>query len=201
MSVIETYVPDWRSRSIHESSPSNRGASARLIRECPGYSSSQFFQGNPLGSDVGGIRCESLEALTFADSSFDLFVTQDVLEHVFNPSKVFREIARVLKPGGMHVFTVPLVNKHKPSTLRAKIVNDEIVHLAPEQFHGNPIGDGKALVTVDWGFDICRHVFEGSRLFTTLIQIDDLSKGIRAEYIDVLVTRKALLDDSADLLP
>jgi len=90
----------------------------------------------------------------------------------------------------MHIFTVPLVNKGKPSKLRARIENSEIIYLTPEQYHGNPVGDGRALVTVDWGFDICRHIFESSGLFTHLVHIDDLSKGIRAEYIEVLVTVK-----------
>ena len=30
-----------------------------------------------------GVRCENLEALTFADSSIDLHVSQDVFEHLF----------------------------------------------------------------------------------------------------------------------
>ena len=30
-----------------------------------------------------------------------------VMEHVFNPEKAFSEIARVLKPKGMYIFTVP----------------------------------------------------------------------------------------------
>ena len=90
----------------------------------------------------------------------------------------------------MHIWTVPLVNKGQPSRLRARIEGNDILYLEPEQYHGNPVGDGRALVTVDWGFDICRHIFESSGLFTQLVHIDDLSKGIRAQYIEVLVTVK-----------
>jgi len=43
---------------------------------------------------------------------------------------------------------------------------------------------------VDWGYDICEYIFNSSGLFTHLFYIDDISKGIRAEYIDVLVTMK-----------
>ena len=39
-----------------------------------------------------------------------MFVTQDVLEHVFHPDRAIAEIHRVLKPGGMHIFTAP---KHR----------------------------------------------------------------------------------------
>jgi SAM-dependent methyltransferase len=113
MLTIDTYFPGWRSLIIHESSPGCRGASCRLARECSRYVPSQFFPDRELGSMVGNSRCENLEALTFDDDSIDLHVTQDVLEHVFDPSRVFSEIARTLKPGGAHVFTVPLVNKDK----------------------------------------------------------------------------------------
>ncbi|NTU57209.1 MAG: class I SAM-dependent methyltransferase, partial [Anaerolineales bacterium] len=191
MLTIETYFPNWRNSTIHESSPSNRGASKRLSQECSQYIPSQFFPDQKPGSIVGKFRCENLESLTFADESIDLHVTQDVLEHVFHPSKVFREIARTLKPGGAHIFTVPLVNKYNPSKLRAQLSDDgQISHLEPPVYHGNPISSAGSLVTVDWGFDICQHIFESSGLFTHLIHIDDLSKGIRAEYIEVLITVK-----------
>ena len=191
MLTIETYFPNWHNSTIHESSPGNRGASKRLSEECSQYIPSQFFPDQKPGSIVGKFRCENLESLTFADESIDLHVTQDVLEHVFHPSKVFREIARTLKPGGAHIFTVPLVNKYKPSKPRVQLSDDgQISHLEPPVYHGNPISSAGSLVTVDWGFDICQHIFESSGLFTHLIHIDDLSKGIRAEYIEVLITVK-----------
>ncbi len=191
MTVIESFFPQWREAVIHESSPAERGASVRLARECSRYIASQYFSGHAPGSRVGGgVRCENLEALTFPDESIDLHVTQDVLEHVFHPSRVFREVARTLKPGGMHIFTVPLVNKWRPSRVRARMENKGIIYLEKEEYHGNPVGDGRALVTMDWGFDICHHIFESSGLFTHVIYMDDPGKGIRAEYIEVLVTVK-----------
>ena len=192
MTVIENYYPQWRGAVIHESSPSQRGASQRLKTECVHYIASQYFPEHTLGSTVNDVRCENLEQLTFADASIDLHITQDVLEHVFHPERVFQEIARTLKPGGMHIFTVPLVKKQQPSRRRAQLDADQntIIHLVPEQYHGNPIGDGRSLVTIDWGMDICQYIFRACGLFTHVIVIDDLSKGIRAEYIEVLVTMK-----------
>jgi len=191
MLTVEMYFPNWRSLTIHESSPGNRGASRRLSQECSSYIASQFFPDQEPGSIVGKFRCENLEALTFADESIDLHITQDVLEHVFHPSRVFSEIARTLRPGGAHIFTVPIVNKYKPSKLRTRVSdNGQVFHLEPPVYHGNPISDEGSLVAVDWGFDICRHIFESCGLFTHLVYIDDLSKGIRAEYIEVLITVK-----------
>lgn len=202
MLTIDTYFPDWRSSIIHESSPGNRGASRRLAQQCAHYIPTQFFPNHEPGSIVGNTRCENLEALSFDDESVDLHITQDVLEHIFHPSKVFSEIARTLKPGGAHIFTVPIVNKYKPSKLRARASdNGEITYLEPPVFHGNPISDEGSLVTVDWGFDICRHIFESSGLFTQIIYIDDLSKGIRAEYIEVLITFKLSKDSQRNAIP
>lgn len=201
MIVLDSYFPKWRQGVIHECSPGRGGASQRLSQECTQYIPSQYFPDQTPGTLVENVRCENLESLSFPDDSIDLHITQDVLEHVFHPSRAFREIARTLKPGGMHICTVPLVNKGNPSKLRARIENDEIFHLEPEQYHGSPVGDGRALVTVDWGFDICRHIFEASGLFTHLIHIDDLSKGVRAEYIEVLVSVKPSSMDVGNQIP
>ena len=202
MHVIQTFFPHWEQLAIHESSPSIRGASTRISTMCKQYIPSQFFPDTPLGSVKNGIRCENLEALTFADDSIDLHITQDVMEHVLHPSKVWKEIARTLKPGGAHIFTVPIVNKTKPSNLRARVnEHGQVIHIFPSQYHGNPISDEGSLVTVDWGFDICKHIFDSCGLFTHIINMDDLTKGIRAEYVEVLMTQKPADATSTLLLP
>ena len=45
----------------------------------------------------------------FPDESFDSIVCSQVLEHVFEPEAFLDEVARVLKPGGHFLFTVPFV--------------------------------------------------------------------------------------------
>ncbi|MGE3292087.1 MAG: methyltransferase domain-containing protein [Geminicoccaceae bacterium] len=191
MLVLEERFPDWRNMQIHESSPGSRGASLRLARECSNYVPSQYFPDVPPGEYRNGIRCENLEAQTFADDSFDLHVTQDVFEHIFDPAAASREIARTLRVGGAHLFTVPLVNKRQPSCRRARRGPDGAVeHLAPPEYHGNPIDASGSLVTIDWGMDIVQHILESSGLITEIVTIDRLDHGIRAEYIEVLVSSK-----------
>jgi len=65
-----------------------------------------------------------------------------------------------------------------------------VSHLENPVYHGNPIDAQGSLVTIDWGFDITDHIRNACGLDTEIIRIDDLSKGIRAEYIEVLVTTK-----------
>jgi len=45
-------------------------------------------------------------------------------------------------------------------------------------------------VTIDWGLDIGRHIFDACGLFTQIVRIDDPYLGIRAEYIEVFITLK-----------
>ena len=47
------------------------------------------------------------EALPFEDNFFDLAVSAFVLEHIDDPLSSFREIHRVLKPGGKVIFLTP----------------------------------------------------------------------------------------------
>lgn len=45
--------------------------------------------------------------LPYADGSFDAVVCCDVLEHVFDPVVFVRRVARVIRPGGQFVVSVP----------------------------------------------------------------------------------------------
>lgn len=47
------------------------------------------------------------ENLSYADNSFDIVYSSNVLEHVQSPEKVFSEVIRVLKPGGYLFFVIP----------------------------------------------------------------------------------------------
>ncbi len=49
----------------------------------------------------------SVEALDFDDASFDVVISCDVLEHVEDDAAAMAELARVLRPGGICVLTLP----------------------------------------------------------------------------------------------
>jgi SAM-dependent methyltransferase len=193
INAINTYYPRWKNLLLHESSPLlRRGASKLMSRECKQYIASQYFPNKAYGSLHKGIRCENLEELTFEDESIDLHVTQDVMEHVISPYKAFKEIARTLKPGGAHIFTIPIVQRHNPSKRRARLNDDgKIEYLEEPQYHGNPVGDGLgALVTIDWGYDICEHIYDSCGLFTHIYRVDDISMGIRSPRTEVFISIK-----------
>lgn len=83
----------------------------------------------------------SAEQIPCADSSFDMVLLAEVLEHLSEPEIVLEEIARVVKPGGQLVITVPFLygvhadpddyQRWTPSALqfRLKKVGFEVVEL------------------------------------------------------------------------
>lgn len=148
MVVIDRHCPDWRNLSIHESSPSDRGVSRIMRNECSSYTASQFFKDVTPGKTQNGYRCENLEAQTFANDTFDLVVTQDIFAHVFDPNAAHREIYRTLKPGGVHIFTVPIYKGHSITQQAARLVNGEVEHILLPEYHGNPVDDAGGLTAL-----------------------------------------------------
>jgi Methyltransferase domain len=189
--VLQMLYPEWRDLIIHESSPGG-GSSVKLKRECPSYVETQFDRSVPFGTvhATRGYRSENLEDQTFDNEMFDIVITQDVFEHLLHPDKAIQEIARTLRPGGAPIMTVPIVNKNKPSRRRAGLENGQIKHYLEAQYHSNPIDPEGSLVTVDWGYDIASYLSSHSGLSTTTFYLDDIERGIQAEYIEVIVSRK-----------
>jgi len=194
--VLNDHFPEWRELRIHESSPGGR-SSDKMRRECKRYIGSQFFSGIPRGQSKDGQRSEDLEALTFPDESFDLVITQDVFEHVLRPAKAFAEIARTLKPGGAHVYTVPYY-RGKKTIVRAEPNGMKgVTHLMKPDYHGNPIDAAGSLVITEWGDELCDFVFRSSGMTTTIFNFYDPRFGLKGEFLDVLISRKT---SAADLL-
>jgi ubiquinone/menaquinone biosynthesis C-methylase UbiE len=73
--------------------------------------------------------------LPFADGCFDLVTMNMVVEHLSDPAPQFREVGRVLKPGGILIFHTP--NAHSYFVLLRKLIPDGIskrlAHLLEER--------------------------------------------------------------------
>lgn len=191
MHVIRELMPDWKLRLLHEGSPGNRGASVVLARDCPGYVASQYFPKIARGSLHHGVRCEDIEQQTFQDQSFDLVVTQDVMEHVFNPEAAYREIWRTLRSGGLHVHTTPIYKNLVLTERRASLAADgSIVHLAEPEYHGNPVDPKGSLVTFHYGYDLADLIAGWTTFDVEIRRYNQRSKGIVAEFSEVVVCRK-----------
>jgi len=70
----------------------------------------------------GGLRavCGTVYSLPFKDGSYDTCLISEVLEHLQRPTEALKEVARVLRPGGVLIVTTP--NKRSPVWWTAKAI-------------------------------------------------------------------------------
>lgn len=123
-----------------------------------GYVCSEYFGSTySSGKIIKGIRHEDLQRLSFKNESFDLSLSSDVLEHMPAPYDAHREIFRVLKRGGRHIFTVPFNPLAVEDDVRAIIEDGEIKYLSEKLYHGDPVrpGDGILVWTI-FGVEMMR---------------------------------------------
>ncbi|WP_198018875.1 class I SAM-dependent methyltransferase [Azorhizobium doebereinerae] len=95
-----------------------------------------------------------LTALSYPAETFDLAITNEVLEHVPSLDQALAEICRVLRPGGWHVGTCPFVMMQSHSIVKSKLQDGRIIHLMEPEYHGNPMSAEGSLVFEIPGWDI-----------------------------------------------
>jgi hypothetical protein len=109
---------------------------------------SEYFGTNvSLGNECSGIRNEDFTQLTFSDSSFDIVITNDVLEHIPDYQKTYHEMHRVLKKDGYAFISVPFDTRSYENTKRAEIdPSGSIHHLLPPEYHGDPVNPEEGIL-------------------------------------------------------
>ncbi len=98
------------------------------------------------GRSYGGVRHEDVMAPSFRDESLDAVVSCDVFEHVPDPYAAHGKVFRCLKPGGIHVFTVPFHEHTARDEVRATVDNGVHRYHLPKIYHGDPRRAAGALV-------------------------------------------------------
>jgi SAM-dependent methyltransferase len=117
------------------------------------YVSSIFSEEYPFGTEIRkNVFCQNLEALTFTDESFDIVITEDVFEHIRNYRKAFLEIYRVLKKGGIHVFTIPFLFNQE-TIVRVDTSTEKDIFIMPPEYHIDRIR-GRILAYRTFGIDL-----------------------------------------------
>lgn len=112
------------------------------------FTFSEYF-GPPAGGEVvRGVRNEDVQRLSFADAGFDLVSSTEVFEHVPDYRAGFAEVARVLRPGGWFVFTVPFFDADRTRQI-ARLGPAGIEWLGAPEFHDSQV-TGVGSVPVFW---------------------------------------------------
>jgi len=129
------------------------GTIHQFLKKLPGLHYSEYASSNT------AIRSEDLSQLSYATSFFDMVITSETLEHVPDVDKAFSEIYRVLKPGGVHVFTIPVVWDRNKTRVRACLSENGIDYLMPPSYHGAPNDNHEDyLVFNEFGADVVSRV-------------------------------------------
>ena len=139
-----------------------------ILIKSPKYQCSEFYGSqSKYGESVDGIRNEDLQKLTFSGNNFDIVLSSEVFEHIPDPYQAHREVFRVLKPGGCHVFTVPFIPDNFDDTNIASLNDEgEIIWTSQPMFHLDPIRKDGVPVFNIFGIEmlpkLCKLGFEES---------------------------------------
>jgi SAM-dependent methyltransferase len=127
----------------------------------PGLVGSEYLGDSvPRGDfDSRGVRNEDLTRLSFDNESFDAILSFECFEHMPNFSCGMKEVARVLKPGGRMMWTVPFRSDLERNIYRATLeANGSIIHHEPPEYHGDPINSDGCLCFTHFGWEMLKMV-------------------------------------------
>lgn len=150
--VLRRVCGDLSAKDVYELS-----AAGPLVRWLRGHArqltTSEYWDAIEPGQTLNGVQCQDVEKLTFDADMFDLCTSTEVFEHVENDAAAFREILRVLRPGGLHVFTVPL-DTGRPTIERTEMRDGHRVNLLPPEYHADRYRGPHVLAYRSYGSDI-----------------------------------------------
>jgi len=166
--IVARILPDLASLRVYEASSAGPWV-AFLQRRAGELVRSEYWDDTPPGDSREGVVCQDLEHLTFPDRCFDLCTSTEVLEHVADDMAAFRELLRVLVPGGWSIFTVPLFDRDETVVRAERAADGTIHHCLPPAYHGDRLrGEGGVLVHREYGRDLvdrlARAGFENSEI-------------------------------------
>lgn len=186
---LKTIAKLTRDKNFLIYEPSSYGAIYYALRKNPKFLFSEYLPNPNLqsGDLYRGVLFEDLQSLSFESESFDLLITQDVLEHVKKPFKAFEEIHRVLKVNGVHIFTVPIGSNPKTfhyfSDTGNPILNRTV-------YHKDPLRPEGILVFTQFGRDLTE-ILDNYGFSSILINSNfNSKKGLFRSDLDVIISIK-----------
>ena len=158
LSILKSLFPTKSSLSNIDSNikiynMSVNNSLARKLSSYRYYYQSELLENVQVGTEISERHyCQDVENLSFNDKSFDLVISEDIFEHVRDSDKGFREVNRVLKLGGFHIFTVPFYYDRE-TIIRVDVNGKDDIYLLPKEYHGDP-RRGRILAYRNYGIDL-----------------------------------------------
>jgi SAM-dependent methyltransferase len=150
---VFSQVPTNAESKIYELSA--HGAFYKYLQpRFPYLTTSDFIPGVRSGLMYKGRTIQDVEHLTYFNETFDVVTSTEVFEHVADDARGYREVLRVLKPGGIFVFTVPVNGWYEKTVERAyRNEKNEVVDILEPEYHGDYMGKG-ILAFRNYGTDL-----------------------------------------------
>lgn len=104
---------------------------------------------------------QDLTKTSFNDEQFDIVVHAEVLEHVPQWRALLKETARITRPGGYSIFSVPFLQHRNTGLQRATIdLTGRTIHHLPPEVHGAPLHPEGTLVYEIPGWNLLDELVE-----------------------------------------
>jgi SAM-dependent methyltransferase len=130
-----------------------------LRRRTRSLATSEYIVGAAPGELRDGVRCEDMQRLSYADASFDLVTHTEVLEHVPDDARALRELRRVLRPGGLMLFSVPMHGGERTVERARMHADGRVEHLLAPVHHRDPQRAEGILAFRDYGRDLIDRLY------------------------------------------
>jgi SAM-dependent methyltransferase len=189
MLALDRFVPDWERMTLHEIDPCHEGIRRR--------SGAYLHSALRVGASPSGPLSQDLEALTLPDASLDLLVLQDILVLVYRPDLALREAARVLRPGGAFVFTLPRDTALAETRQRVRRGPDGRPEYLAEPVRFGAPDDDKYLLKWDFGLDFEALAGRLSGCPVSSVLVRDRNLGLDGEFLEVFIMRKPDMSQAA----
>ena len=179
-------LPDLSALDLDVYLMESRGSLYKALSNSDKFVCSDFY---PNGEVPDSAPLESyhvdIQNAPFCSDSFDLIISSDVFEHVPDAYQGFKEVYRILKKGGVHVFSVPFTG-NKVDEVRAM---PGPVHLMEAHYHGDPLRKEGSLVYRNFGLEMLKRLSELG-MDTTMHQLAHVDHGIIGDDAIVFESEK-----------
>jgi len=127
-----------------------------LQKKFPAIMGSEYLGDNLAPGEIkNGIRHEDMTDLSFANNSFDHYLSFECFEHIPVYKKAIAEIYRVLKPGGTFLGSFPFDINRYQNLIRATVdEGGNIIYLTEPEYHGDPVNEKGILCFTIFGWEI-----------------------------------------------